>query len=768
MTGADRLRSLAAAGLLGAALLVGGTTPAFASPAPASPVTSPTLSPCAAAAELAAKDQREDAERLYRSLITVAGAPTCAIDGLATVVHDRRQASVSSRWDAFYSEVVAPLQQVILPLLAVWLFLLVCARLATFLVGPTQRGLGLRIGNLLTWLGQALLLAAALTVTLGPSLDTSPKGNNLDSDVSWPWSAPRWVYFAALAVAGILVLSQAVGRRLSLQIQGQDASGTPNAALADYVQSRLVTLGGTPPRGLAVPQATDVTQLPSDALTTLPEGQTAQAILRVIQALIPTVSWRARVTAVDAERIVVTLTRNGRLVASTPISRLNLALPPLKEDAKADDTAVNTGHAQLLTAAAAFVLVHLATPNRWLQVGLCGCSRWQSLAQHVLATDLGWRLEDGVRTTLLSKALDDDPKNNLARVAYLTRVLRSAAYDGTSWDYAQVLHREYRRLRLLPDRRGYDALLLRLLYTQTAVWLNIAQDNRNRGVPPQTALDWAESSLHRLMRRCRPEPDPDLAHLVGDLRAVAVIMWDTLSTFRSPRSTFVTAQQRARWTKDDDALTARGIFGKACLLAVRGHDHEVIAMLRLLTGAAEYLSAIPTDPYFERLYTEAADDDLVLLKQLTGKPAPIRFVDLPPFAKHAQTLTDMGIRTPSDLFLAATRTNSRRELQWRLTVDSMTLSYWQRVADLAQLLADVDVPTLNLLLEADVDSIGTLGTWATPAGAAELAERLSRSCRSMSQPLRPPDTATVAGWCKRAQQPQRANVGAAVPARAPT
>ncbi|CAM5346628.1 hypothetical protein STANM309S_03531 [Streptomyces tanashiensis] len=137
------------------------------------------------------------------------------------------------------------------------------------------------------------------------------------------------VAYAVLSCFGVVLTAVALGQNLRLQVEAQKTEGTADAVATDYLLARLRALGTErPPQGLtAVPAVTSLSSLRTEDLSALPAGKVAGALSRLFFALRPDLTWRARVVLVDANRIAVTLTRNGHHAESTIFSRLDLGLP---------------------------------------------------------------------------------------------------------------------------------------------------------------------------------------------------------------------------------------------------------------------------------------------------------------------------------------------------------------------------------------------------------------------------------------------------------
>jgi hypothetical protein len=223
-----------------------------------------------------------------------------------------------------------------------------------------------------------------------------------------------------------------------------DASGTA------YLLARLQELGTSPPEGLKTPQQVDVESLPAEALKSLPGGRVATALKELINVLLPATPWRAIVEkADDASSVVVTVTRNGSVVR-TALVDAGRFLPTSAGDSpgassgaendKKDSATTKADAGDLLTAAAAVVLTELSRVHVQLTKGLCGATGWESVAAHVVATKPpATPGGPDLRRELLAYAVQTDPSNALAQMAYANLQAENASTPGDLADYAAGL-----------------------------------------------------------------------------------------------------------------------------------------------------------------------------------------------------------------------------------------------------------------------------------------------------------------------------------------
>ncbi|MEU6980791.1 hypothetical protein [Streptomyces sp. NPDC046371] len=280
----------------------------------------------------------------------------------------------------------------------------------------------------------------------------------------------------ALSALGVFLTGAALGQNLRLQVEVQQSDGSVNAASSDYLLARMKDLGTETPQALhkstSTPGSTPLSQIPVEELSVLPAGKFVGALTRLFFALRPDLTWRARVTLVDGNRVATTLTRNGKHAASAVFSRPDLRLPT--------DDDENRAKAQMLTGAAAFILVQLSAVHTDLQRGLYGARQWRSVALQVIATSKSLLKNDDSRPAtqvrLLARAVNEDPGNELARFEYLWAAYEHRTYKETDLGaFARVIDNAYERssiLQVTDDQEGWMPLKIRILYRLATQWLN--------------------------------------------------------------------------------------------------------------------------------------------------------------------------------------------------------------------------------------------------------------------------------------------------------
>ncbi|WP_186325308.1 hypothetical protein [Cellulosimicrobium sp. TH-20] len=290
---------------------------------------------------------------------------------------------------------------------------------------------------------------------------------------------------AVLAALGVLLVATVLATRLRLTIEvtsGRSADrttsheGTGGARLV----ALLGELGAEPPRGLEVPRGTDISALSGSALSELPQGAFVKAVVSLAQGVVGSVPWRVTVEERDADHLAVVVTRNGRAAGSAALDRAGL----LRFDAADPTSAATAAQVDLYRAAAAVVLLTLARHHAGFD-GLCGATSWRSLAlQYVAQSDLT-DAPDRERE-LLARAVDVDPRNDLAQVALAHAEGRHHTLREDLDAYGRWLDRFVTRSE---GRSGYRSLRLRAQYSRAATTVNACFAPGRDGDDPAGRLD---------------------------------------------------------------------------------------------------------------------------------------------------------------------------------------------------------------------------------------------------------------------------------------
>ena len=285
----------------------------------------------------------------------------------------------------------------------------------------------------------------------------------------------------SLVLFGATATAMALGQALRLQVESHGADGKLDAAASDYVLARIQQSDSHKTDGLGISRSTDLTALLTADFSAVPVGAIASATARVLYAIRPGLTWRARITVVDPDRVVVALTRNSHNVENIIISRRNLLLPALPAGLKSPQLEAEQGrsHAQLLTGAAACILVALSRVHTVLSDSLCGAQQWRSVAMQMIANERALCDGASLELRLLREAVDLEPRYGTARLAYVYALLRQ--FRGPSkdrlrfanWmDQLAALAMEAPGAHERTIKKGWEVIRMRAMYSSVAVRLN--------------------------------------------------------------------------------------------------------------------------------------------------------------------------------------------------------------------------------------------------------------------------------------------------------
>jgi tetratricopeptide (TPR) repeat protein len=770
---------------------------------------------CAVAGLLVESGQLERAERLYRALDR-AGADPCIAQGLTRVARQRRQSSAAvvagvkalrigdlgqaeesfkraqaadagnaaaaiglveveqrrspasaadaaDRWDKVYTDWVEPATRLVLPFLAVLLVLLVLTRLATRLIGvrPGNKGSGWETDWRWGWgLGLALVISSALLPTVLLPTVLFAIGWTPDRPLGWILAA---LIAALIAAVGIALMAYSTSWRLRLQIDAHDSKGDADSAAIAFIIARLQALGSEPPRGLEMPEGPDVTELPTDALTTLPEGRVATAVFRVLRVARPIVPWRASVRVIDDDHVAVRLSRNGRLAEAIVVSRQELGLSSTGARGDLEDSGdrmadVAGSRAELLTAVAAFIIVTVAERHtRILKPGLCGATHWDSVALHVIATQTRSAMNDEDGRALLARAVDIDPRNHAARVAYLLKLGRHDAEIEAQQRFAAAMQRER---ELIVDgrpgglpRQGFEALEMRMLYSSAAAWINVHLLQSKRGEPKPASKAWSQARdlTELLITRAKQPPRSGVEDFLREIQPSVGYLWKSVASLASDKKAPKLSPELddciKEWTRDAGiSLNAR--YDRACFEAEREDGDLTAALddLELVVGIKHLQDWARTDPSFERIRSDSKVSDRFW--QIVGDTSPSDFLSLEPFKDYADSLLTLGIRTPRQLLAHTKSTIDRSRLASQLKANPLVIERMRNVAKLATLVPELSKPALlDLFLTLGIESPLALRT-AVAEDLDSLASGLQKAAKGHA--VKPPANDELKGWAKKA------------------
>jgi hypothetical protein len=460
------------------------------------------------------------------------------------------------------------------------------------------------------------------------------------------------VYVPLLAGLGVVIVGRARGIGMGLVIQGHDRTGGDDAGLGASVRARLYTLASHGPAGIQVTQQTDVSTLPQDALSLIPEGILAKLATLFVSLFTPATPWRADVTEQSDGSIVVSILRNG-VAADAVVIRASTLWLPDKSASNAgtasitDDTGPAAGGSsggsgpagpgtaadwtvELRTAAAAFILLTLSKRYYHLCVGLSGAQHWRSVAMQVIATDPACRLSADDKRALLARAVAEDDGNMAARLAFLNTSYRNTADQRENRLFAEKLSK---LLEILPNEEGMWPLRLRLRCNLLAAKLNEAawferRDDRPRSNSPDVDNDKDLAGLREVL--C--EADKQAGHLVIFLqdpenRKAFPELWDDMDVAMTISAEAVKVEWARRfidqmedsWKESKDRgdhkqanMTLPGRYEQACALvgcaAISAGEQrsqlytQALHVLEMVMAVPDFRTWARTDPSFAELH----------------------------------------------------------------------------------------------------------------------------------------------------------------------
>ncbi|MFF5924268.1 DUF4332 domain-containing protein [Streptomyces flavochromogenes] len=701
------------------------------------------------------------AEQMFRAALMLDAASKGAVAGIARVadLESRPLPTAASNWDRFYGDWVLPVGRLVLFSAIGLLVLGALAGLSSWFwvkVGSVAWPTGVR--RIAKGVGLSLLIGAAIMTPLfamfNPFTPTWMQcwiaalvifaiglvagwlvwwGTRQSR--FWDWRAllvslgfvvvaaivilmapiaPETRLMAAhiaLALIGLLLTSAAFGQNLRLQVEVQQPDGNVNAAATDYLLARMKGLGTETPkvldRATSALATSPLSKIPTEELSVLPAGHFVGALSRLFYALRPDLTWRARVTLVDDNRVATAISRNGRHAESAVFSRMELGLPL--------DTDQDRARAQMLTGAAAFVLLHLSEVHQELKEDLCGASKWKSVALQVIAKSSSL-LEDGNRNErrvdILHRATDEDPGNVLARFEYLWAGYANILHEETNFAlFARTLDNEYERSGLSEkpaEETGWVPLRIRVLYSSTTQWLNAYVAAWDEGTHGDTYLQNARISVDELYRLCSASWDrKQLQRQAETMLPFAVNLLRCIDALKGVYLYRVPKKHSHEGSDPSPKLT----YDHACL-------HMFLADLRSLPRkirkqqrdqALEDLQFAlvtdddrkdaATDPCFRKLRSDER------FRRLVHAQPPQEFLDLSAFVEHRTELQEAGVTTAGEVVRRTHTTQLQTQLAIYLKVSVVRIQQMRDVALLAQVHEDLGDPQmLHLILSAGITS----------------------------------------------------------------
>jgi hypothetical protein len=568
------------------------------------------------------------------------------------------------------------------------------------------------------------------------------------------WPLPMLGGGALLAATGIGLTGLWLATRLRIVMNVQGTDGKPDPAAAAHMAALLAQLGAEPPRGLEVPVGADATEL-SDALASFVVGAPwLRTLAGLITALAGSTPWRATVSPAAGGQLAVSVSRNGRSRAAAiirPSVQLDDSGAQLHDEPGADQGLGDDEPLVLQRLAAAFILTRLSQVHGPFP-GLAGATDWRGLGYHYIATtDLRFDLDRAQRQQVLARALDFDPDNRLAQLAFWNAMRRRSS------DHAELTaYREWLAGFVAdPLQDEVPDLRLRAAYTTAVVATNTCF------VPGSTTTD--EQAARRAMRVLDgliedarhgrgPQPDETLLRSLTEASVGLEHLWSDGRTIRTP-------------------ATPRGHYNLGCALASK-HDLPSRRALRGSAAAAEqalsdrqaavHLAVAAADPQVRRWLEQdpqlAAFRSRGQYRRSFLPPPRTDFLDLAPLRPFSDALRSSD--TPDAATIAAARGSAG------LLVPTMPFAPDLRalVVELAACsqslraqtgLSGYEIEILEELLERGL----LTGSGLARLDTAERREAVRQVCASIRGRCRPlsggdgPSAAALLAWWSAASAP---------------
>ncbi|HEX3649801.1 MAG TPA: hypothetical protein VHV49_15355 [Pseudonocardiaceae bacterium] len=558
----------------------------------------------------------------------------------------------------------------------------------------------------------------------------------------YTWGAGQQLLVAAvsLGLLGLTATTISLGQNKRLQVEARSADGKVDSAATDYLLCRLQSLGSRPPEALSFSQATDLSQLVSQDLSAIPDGAIASAVARVMYAIRPGLTWRARITQVDSDRLTVQLSRNGRQVENAVISRPDLNLPGIPpgttEPALTDRQ--NRSKAQLLTGAAACVLVRLSRVHPELRPGLCGATEWKSVTLHVVATEPALAESPDVNIRLLRESVNADQHYALGRLDYLAERYQQTTpkTPAVRRRFAGLLDAQLKYTHPGKSAKndpypGYEVMYLRILYSTTAIRLNNCvlaligcDQNRDRfrelhGPEAEAVRDRAKLLVRQCERLGERQQgrDEHVWKYADHLRPMAVNLRD-VARYLATGETGTDPAHEYRTPKIAVHTAARA--GVVAEFASPSADRFAAVIDQLSFGVAT-----PAD------FGKVIDDPSFWLSELRKAVATdvpgfgLDMLGLAVFSPYAQALRMAGITTFQQFRSRTANPAQQQDLATDLSARPAIIAHLAEIAELATSrpeLADADV--LAVFIGAGITSTGELTRRMSDGATPDLIEVL--------------------------------------------
>jgi hypothetical protein len=598
---------------------------------------------------------------------------TLAVLGLAdeTPKPETTIEEFGATWDAAVKNWLVPLQGSGVALLGLWAGILVLARLLVFVPRPLW-------GKWSRALSRVSLFSGFVAAIFFP-IELVLLVNHLGSPTSPDKDLLATI---AVAVAGCVfasvTLALFLGGSNRMTVTSSDDKAT--SALQAGIIARLGALGPSGTRNLEVPRGTGI---PADAvknlLPALANNVFVTGLQAAMRALLGVAPWHVDYRTIDAERSVVTITRNGNGFASATIDVSKLKLPEKHDDAANFP----------LRLAAAVVLATMAKTHRDFEA-VAGATDWRSIGLTDIATT-SFLDDDPLAMQALGRALDYDPANVRAAIALKNIQYRKSANEAELHDYRVWLEGRVDYLgRTGENLVGYVDLRRQVLVAYLAVARNLIAkiETQAPAAAPPSRLVRFLSAIGATPPDGPPATPPDLrppnSHLIARAAelveivdvfspvsagfrdrvrpvvatSVALIREEFAATAASPELDRIYARSRPWLEAARVSASPQAAYAYACYL-VRGplaltltvvdadgvHLHPVIAE-RLATAFLDPDTRTWAKEDPELLALRA----LVPFEKLVGKSEPSTdFWSLKPFGDLKEKLAAVGVARPAAL-----------------------------------------------------------------------------------------------------------------------
>ncbi|MER6414518.1 hypothetical protein [Streptomyces humidus] len=531
----------------------------------------------------------------------------------------------------------------------------------------------------------------------------------------------------AVSVAGVTVLGLGIGTRLSMRITVRDPKGKEDAVNGAFVASRMVAMSHKP-RGLGSPEGTDVLTLPKDAVAALPsEGQMAVSLVRFALSVFASAPWRADIVLIDGNTATATLKRNSVIADSTIVYRSELGLDGFRSPPGSGEDDFTARAHDVLTGAAAFLLMRLSESHPVLRSGLCGATRWRGLACQLLAGTPPWQSVPAAAEQLFAKAVDNDPGNDEAWLGYLH--LRRGSTLGpprTERRYVGRLREFYAHVSEKAQHDdGYLALAMRaarsLVYAQHNYSLLLTNEE-----------DRAEQvrSARKVARELRDLTEKAEHNADRGLQKFAVMMKPSADILCSEGANGGEGDN----SEQDGYRAPYNNYLRACFLAEVGRHAEALSCLEIALGSSELREWARAEISFKSLL--ATKKSRARLVDLIDQP---RITDIEAFKPYERELARSGLRHPGDVFDTDDRATSPQ-------LTERTLGWMRGICRLVEKCPSEEnaIAWTNLITAEEVHDAAGLFALLNDA------ERLRRVNRRADPPRVPPlSPENIADWLTR-------------------